>query len=103
MALPVSRSTYVIEEQQSEFGIGAPALFYLFFFGVILMAFTKNFILVATAVGVQGFLFRNLLKDKPKNFLQHLLSYPVMQKRYVHRCKKKMSLVHSTVHGEFNV
>jgi hypothetical protein len=103
MALPVSRSTYVIEEQQSEFGIGAPALFYLFFFGVIVMAMTKNFILVATTVGVQGFVFRNLLKDKPKNFIQHLLTYPVMQKHYVHRCKKKVRLWAQNDSGEANV
>ena len=68
-ALPISHSTYVIDEQQAEFGIGAPALFYLFFFGIILTAVTRNFILVAFLVGVQGFIFRNLLKDKPKNFL----------------------------------
>jgi hypothetical protein len=104
MALPVSRSTYVIEEEQSEFGIGTPALFYLFFYGLILMALTRNFILVATTVGLQGFIFRNLLKDKPKNFLQHLLMYPLMQKRYVHRCKKKIGLVRTTAsHGEGDV
>lgn len=103
MALPVSRSTYVIEEQQSEFGIGAPALFYLFFYGLILMALTKNFILIATTVGIQGFIFRNLLKDKPKNFLQHLLTYPLMQKHYVHRCRKKVGLVNTTPQGGTDV
>src|ERR1700730_15902464 len=103
MALPVSRSTYVIEEQQSEFGIGAPALFYLFFFGVFVLALTKNFLLVATMVGIQGFIFRNLLKDKPKNFLQHLLTYPLMQKHFVHRCKKKVGLVRRSMHREADV
>jgi hypothetical protein len=102
-ALPVSRSTYVIEEQQSEFGIGAPALFYLFFYGVILMAVTRNFLLVATTVGLQGFIFRNLLKDKPKNFLQHLLTYPLMQKHYIHRCKRKSGLARAATHGEGHV
>jgi len=94
-ALPISRSSYVIEEQQAEFGIGAPALFYLFFFGIILMAVTRNFILVAFLVGVQGFIFRNLLKDKPKNFLPHLLSYLFMRKHYVHRCKEKLGLINT--------
>jgi hypothetical protein len=103
MALPVSRSTYVIEEEQSEFGIGAPALFYLFFFGVFVLALTKNFLLVATTVGVQGFILRNLLKDKPKNFLQHLLRYPLMQKHFVHRCKKKIAMNRGTTQGESDV
>jgi hypothetical protein len=92
LALPVSRSTYVIEEQQVEFGIGAPAFFYLFFFSVIVMAITRNFLLTGVMVGIQGFIFRNLLKDKPKNFVPHLLGYPFMQKHYVHRCKTKVGL-----------
>ena len=95
LALPVSRSTYVIEEEQAEFGIGAPALFYLFFFGLIMMAVTRNFIFVVVTVGIQGFIFRNLLKDKPKNFLPHLLSYPFMRKQYVHRCKEKLGLINT--------
>ena len=103
MALPVSRSTYVIEEQQSEFGIGAPTLFYLFFFGLFVLALTKNFLLVAITVGLQGFIFRNLLKDKPKNFLRHLLTYPLMQKHFVHRCKKKIGLARTTKHEEADV
>jgi hypothetical protein len=103
MALPVSRSTYVIEEQQSEFGIGAPALFYLFFFGVFVLALTKNFLLVAITVGLQGFIFRNLLKDKPQNFLQHLLTYPLMQRHFVHRCKKKVGLVRTTTPSKADV
>ena len=102
-ALPVSRSTYVIEEEQAEFGIGAPALFYLFFFGLIVMAVTKNFIFVVVTVGIQGFIFRNLLRDKPKNFLPHLLSYPFMRKHYVHRCKEKLGLINTVRRGNRDV
>ena len=103
MALPVSRSTYVIEEQQSEFGIGAPALFYLFFFGVFVHGYDKEFSSGRHHGRASGFIFRNLLKDKPKNFLQHLLTYPLMQKHFVHRCKKKVGLVRTATHGEADV
>jgi len=103
MALPVSRSTYVIEEVQSEFGIGAPALFYLFFSGILLIALTKNFIFVTAAVGIQGFVFRALLRDKPKNFLVHLIMYPLMPKSYVHRCKKKVQLGHRIAYDDTDV
>ena len=61
-ALPVSRSTYVIEEEQAEFGIGAPALFYLFFFGVIVMTVTKNFIFVVGHGRHSGFYLPELVK-----------------------------------------
>lgn len=99
LALPVSRSTYVIEEQQAEFGIGAPGFFYLFFFAVVMMAMTRNFLLVALVVGIQGFILRNLLHDKPKNFLLHLLGYPFMTKHFVHRCKDKVAMVKDLKQG----
>lgn len=90
--LPVSRSTYVLEEQQGEFGIDAPVLFYLLFFFVFGMIIFRNPVPVGLLTVIQGYIARKFLKEKPAHYLTHLVSWPMMHRRFTHQCGDKEAL-----------